>query len=462
MANFDPSTQSFISAQHGSLFSESLINPDYNNFGPRIGFSYSPAGRTVLRGAYGVFYNHTNRLGREGMLGFNPPFIVLANVNNAGSGRLTATDAIFRLQEGIPDGFVDLSRVNLQTVSRKAQDLDQRSSYVQQWNFGIQQELVRDLLFDIAYVGNRGTKLAAFRNLNQREVSFHPTTGAPIAGARPLAGVGLNGDIQYLANQGISNYQSLQVRIEKRFSGGLSGLVSYTWGKALTDAVDHLSTSGAGNGVDVGVSRTPQNPFNRAAEYGPAEFDVTQRFVTSAIWEIPYGRGRAHGSNANRGLDALLGGWQISPIITIQSGLALTVNQSGLFNIGGERSNRPNRIADGNLPASEQTVDRFFDTEAFVVLDPTPGRTGFVPNQAFGNSGVGILRGPNMINVDLNIAKSFSLTERQSLQFRAEIFNTFNHTNFSVPGINMGAGFGQIVSTATEARIIQLALKYRF
>jgi hypothetical protein len=318
------------------------------------------------------------------------------------------------------------------------------------------------VLFDLAYVGNRGTKLAAFRNLNQRLVSFNAQTGAPIAGDRPLAPVGLNGDIQYLENQGISDYHSLQARLEKRFSAGVSALLSYTWGKALTDSVDHLSTSGAGNGVDVGVSRTPQNPLDRASEYGPAEFDVTQRFVASAVWEIPYGRGRAHGSSIGRGVDALLGGWQISPIITFQTGLALTVNQSGLFNIGGERSNRPNRIADGNLPESEQTVDRFFDTDAFVQLNPTAGGVGFVPNQAFGNSGIGILRGPGMANVDVNVAKSFSITERQSLQFRAEFFNLFNHTNFSVPGINMGAGFGQIVSTATEARIIQFALKYRF
>ncbi len=461
-ANFDPRTQSFVSAKDGGLFEEALIRPDYNNVAPRFGFAYTLLNRTVIRGGYGVFYNHTNRQGREGLLGFNPPFIVLADANISGSGTLKASNALFRLRDGIPAGFVDLSRVNLRTVSRKAQDVDQRNPYVQQWNFGVQQELVRDLLLDVAYVGNKGTKLAAFRNLNQRIVTFNPANGAPIAGPRPLAGGGLEGDIQFLENLGISNYHSLQTRLEKRFSNGLAGLVSYTWGKALTNAVDHLATSGAGNGVDVGVFREPQNGLNRKAEYGPAEFDVTQRFVASAVWEIPYGKGRRFGSNASRGLDLILGGWEFSPIITSQTGLALTINQSELLNLGGERRSRPNRLANGGLPSGQRKVDRWFDTNAFKILQTDPTRDGFVPNQAFGNSGVGILRGPELINIDFNLSKNFQIVEGHSLQFRAEFFNAFNRANFGVPGVTAGAGFAQVVNTATEARIIQFALKYRF
>ncbi len=461
-SNFDFAARSFTFARHGSLFSESLIRPDYNNFAPRVGLSYSPGGGFVIRGAYGIFYNHTNRQGREGLLGFNPPFIILADANIPGSGRLTAEQAVFRLQDGIPEGFVDLSRVNLETVSRKAQDPDQRSSYVQQWNFGIQKELARDLILDLAYVGNKGLKLAAFKNLNQRIVSFNPATGAPMAGPRPLADAGLNGDIQFLENVGRSNYHSFQARLEKRFSAGLSALVSYTYGKALTDAADHLSTSGAGNGVDVGVSRSPQDPHNRRLEYGPAEFDRTQRLVASAVWMIPYGRGRQFGADAGPVLDLILGGWEVSPIITAQSGLGLTIRQPQRLNLGGERVSRPNRIGNGRLPESERTADRWFDPQAFQILEAVPSRPGFVPNQAYGNSGVGILRGPDLINVDVNVSKAFRIREQHSLQFRAEFFNAFNRANFGVPGVTMTAGFGQIVNTATEARIIQFALKYRF
>jgi hypothetical protein len=461
-ANYDPATHSFIEARDGGLYERALIRPDYDNFAPRFGFAYALSQGTVVRGAYGVFFNHTNRQGREGLLGFNLPFIVQADSNIGGSNTLKATNAIFRLQDGIPPGFVDITKINPATTSRKAQDPDQRTTYVQQWNFGIQRELVANLLLDVAYVGNKGTKLAAFRNLNQQPVSFNATTGAPIAGARPLAGFGLNGDIQLLENLGISNYHSLQARLEKRFSNGLSALVSYTWGKALTNAVDHLSTSGAGNGVDVGVFREPQNPLDRKSEYGLSEFDVKQRFVASAVWQLPFGQGRPIGNNVSSIVNHIVGGWEFSPIITLQQGLGLTINQAGLLNLGGERRSRPNRVGDGNLPSGQQTAERFIDTNAFVILQTNPALAGFVPNQAFGNSGVGVVRGPNLINIDFNLNKNFQITERNSLQFRAEFFNAFNRANFGVPGITMGAGFGEVVNTATEARIIQFGLKYRF
>ena len=462
ISNFDAKTQQFINAKNGSIYDQALIHPDYKNFAPRVGFAYTPFAHTVIRGGYGIFYNHSNRQGREGLLGFNPPFIILGNSQIAGSGVLKSTDALFRLQDGIPAGFVDLSKVNLTTVSRKAQDPFQRSPYTQQFNFSIQQELLQDLLFEVGYVGNRGVHLPAFSNLNQFNFTFNPTTGAPVVGARPLAPLGYNGDIQYLEDIAGSNYHSLQARLEKRFSYGISGLMSYTYGKALTNSPDHLSTSAVGNGVDVGVQKEPQNRYDRKSEYGLAEFDIKQRFVTSAVWQIPYGHDRQFGANANRVANFFLGGWEFSPILTVQGGLGLTVQQSTLLNLGGERISRPNRLSNGSLPDSQRTVDRYFDTSAFQILQTDPTKVGFLPNRAFGNSGVGILRGPGLVSLDFNLNKSFPITERQSLQFRAEFFNALNHPNFSVPGITIGAGFGQITSTSTEARIIQFAMKYRF
>jgi hypothetical protein len=442
------------------LREQALVDPDNNNFAPRVGFAWSVTPGTVVRGGYGIFYNHANRMGREGLLGFNPPFIVLGNATISGGNALNATNALFRLQDGIPEGFVDISRVNLETVSRRAQDPTQRTNYVQQYNFGIQREITRDLILDLAYVGNRGLHLPAFSNLNPNVFSFNDQGGV-VVGARELAGVSLRGDIQYQQNIGISNYHSLQTRVERRFSNGLTFLAAYTWGKALTDSVDHLSTSGAGNGVDVGAFRELQNPKDRRAEYGPAEFDVTHRFVVSGVWQLPFGRGRAMGQNWSRGLDLVLGGWEFSPIFTAQTGLGLTMNQSGAVNIGGERRSRPNRIADGTLPEDQRTVDRYFDTSAFVPISSTPGNANFVPNQIFGNSGVGVVRGPGLVNLDFNVAKTFALNERVSAQLRGEFFNALNRANFGVPGVTVGAGFGQIVS-AYEARIIQLALKLKF
>ena len=158
----------------------------------------------------------------------------------------------------------------------------------------------------------------------------------------------------------------------------------------------------------------------------------------------------------------LLGGWEFSPIFTAQSGLGLTVTQAEPFNIGGERRSRPNRIGSGALSSGQRTVDRYLDAGAFQPIQNDPTRAGFTPNQIFGNSGTGILRGPNLVNLDFNLSKTFRVTEHNVLQFRAEFFNSLNHSNFSVPGVNLGAGFGQIVSGSTEPRIIQFALKYRF
>ena len=455
-ANFIPEAGGFVSAKDGSLFDESLIRPDRNNFAPRVGFSYNMFRRTVVRGAYGVFYNHANRQGREGLLGFNYPFIVQFDRNISGSNTLKAGAELFRLRNGVPAGLLDPALVNVATLGRKAQDPDQRTPYVQQWNFGIQQEFGPSLLLDAAYAGNRGLKLPAFRNLNQQSFTFN-AAGAPVVGAQPLAPLGILGNnVQYLENIGVSNYHSLQVRLEKRFSAGISGLASYTWGKALTDSVDHLSTSGVGNGTDVGAFREPQNGLNRRAEYGPAEFDVTHRFVASAVWQLPFAR------SASGFTRALFGGWELAPIVSVQSGLALTVTQPEPFNIGAERRSRPNRIRSGALPSGERTVDRWLDASAFVPIQTDPTRAGFTPNQVFGNSGVGILRGPGLSNVDVNVSKTFAVTERHHVQFRAEFFNLLNHTNLGVPGVNLGAGFGQIISTSTEARVIQFAVKYRF
>lgn len=459
-ANFDPASGKFINAKNGSLRDEALIQPDRNDFAPRIGFAYTATPNTVIRGGYGIFYNHSNRLGREGLLGFNPPFIILGDTPISGSGPLRSTEALFRLQDGIPAGFVDINRVDLTTVGRKAQDPNQRSPYVQQFNFGIQRELVKDVVLDVSYVGNRGLKLPSFRNLNPNTYSFN-AQGAPVVGARELAGVGLRGDIQILENLGISNYNSLQAKLERRFTSGFTVLAAYTYGKALTDSVDHLSTSGAGNGVDVGEFKEPEDPHRRRLEYGPAEFDTTHRFVLSGVWQLPFGRSQAIGKNWSRGADLLLGGWEFSPIFTAQTGLPLTINQSQLVNIGGERRSRPNRVSDGALPDSQRTVDRWFDTNAFVTLNPTPGQAGFVPNQIFGNSGVGVVRGPGYQNFDFNLSKEFPIWERVSTQFRAEFFNALNRANFGIPGVTLGAGFGQIVS-ASDARIIQFALKLKF
>ncbi|HZN12497.1 MAG TPA: hypothetical protein VFC61_12515, partial [Blastocatellia bacterium] len=451
-ANFDPETGTMIFARDGDIFDRALIHPDRNNFAPRLGFAYSPTTRWVIRGAYGVFYTHTVRQGREGLLGFNPPFLVdnLLQTNVTGAAA-TGAAALFRLQDGYPAGLLDPNSLS-PTVGRRAQDANQRTPYIQQYNFGMQYELMKDVILDVAYVGNKGTKLNGFRNLNQREVITSPN-GSQAAGARPFPAFG---DIQWMENRVSATYNSLQVRLEKRFSAGLTGMVSYTWGKALTGSPDHISTSGGGAGVDVGVFKEPQDGNNLRAERGLAEFDIKQRLAMSYVYELPFGRGRRWGNDWHRAADLALGGWQVTGIHVVQSGLGLTANLGGstVLNLGGERRARPNLIGDPILPDSERRVERWFNTDAFAAFSPAP--------QAFGNAGVGIMRGPGLVNFDFTLAKNFNLTERQYIQFRTEFFNAFNRANFGPPNISRdSSGFGQIL-TAANARIIQFALKLYF
>lgn len=451
-ANFDPVSGKDVFAKDGGIFERSLIHPDRNNFAPRFGFAYSPTSRWVVRGAYGVFFTHTVRQGREGLLGFNPPFLVDNTLQTGVTGAAAvASAAVFRLQNGYPAGLLDPTTLS-PTILRRAQDANQRTPYIQQYNFGIQYELMKDLLLDVAYVGNKGTKLNGFRNLNQRAV-INNANGSQSAGARPYPAFG---DIQWMENRVGASYNSLQARLEKRFSGGLTGLISYTWGKALTGSPDHISTSGGGAGVDTGTFREPQDGNNLRADRGLAEFDIKHRFVASYVWELPFGNGRRFGADWNKALDLMLGGWQVTGIHALQSGLGLTATLGGssVLNIGGERRARPNLVGDPVLPESERTLARWFNTSAFAAFNPAP--------QAFGNAGVGIMRGPGSVNFDFTFAKNFNVTERRYFQFRTELFNAFNRANFGPPNIARdSSGFGQILSAA-NARIIQFGLKFYF
>ena len=451
-SNFDPVAGQMIFAKDGDVFDRALIHPDRNNFAPRIGFAYTPGPRWVIRSGYGVFYTHTVRQGREGLLGFNPPYLVDNLLQTSVSGAAAvASAAPFRLVNGYPSGLLDPTSLAT-TVSRRAQDANQRTPYVQQYNLGIQYELMTDLLLDLAYVGNKGTKLNGFRNLNQASVITN-ANGSQSAGPRPYAGFG---DIQWMENRVDASYNSLQARLEKRFSHGLSALVSYTWGKALTESPDHISTSGGGAGFDTGTFREPQDGNNLQAERGLAEFDVKHRFVASYIWELPFGQGRRYGNDWSTLTNALLGGWQLTGIHAVQTGLGLTATLGGasVLGIGGERRARPNLVGDPELPESERTVARWFNTDAFAAFSPAP--------QAFGTAGVGIMRGPGMSTFDFTLAKDFAAGERRRIQFRWEVFNAFNHANFGPPNIaRESSGFGQIL-TAAPARIMQFGLKFYF
>ncbi len=442
LANFDIARQQLVQAKDGSLFDRALVEPDKNNFAPRLGLAYQLDSKTVLRAGYGVFYVHEDRRGSESQLALNPPFLVDLQVI---SDRVTPA-AILR--NGLPPALIDPARINLAGAFLRIQDMFQRTAYVQQWNFTLQRELPGQIVVDAAYVGNKGTKLPALSNLNQAA----PGPG-PLADRVPFKGFGT---LQFLENRDSSNYHAFQLRVEKRLSRGFSFLSSYTFSKALNQATENMVS---GTNLALGIVRSPQDRNNLRAERGPAEFDLRNRFVFSYIWELPFGKERRWGKGWSGALNSLLGSWQMSGITTIQSGRSLTLFLSaGLApNLGAERAPRPDLLRDPNLSRSQRTLERFFDTSAFA----NPSDRG----ASFGNAGRGLVHGPGMVNFDLSLFKNIPLSmisEAARLQFRTEIFNLWNTPQFVPPAMALGgAGFGAI-NRAFDGRQFQFALKLLF
>ena len=214
--------------------------------------------------------------------------------------------------------------------------------------------------------------------------------GSQSAGARPFPTVG---DIQWMENRVNSSYHSLQTRLEKRFSKGLTGLISYTWGKALTQSPDHISTSGGGAGVDIGTFRQPQDGNNLRAERGLAEFDIKHRFVASYIYELPFGRGKAFWQwDWNPAADLLLGGWQVTGSMRCKAAWVCrrrwAARQCSISAANGWA--RPNLVGD---PVTSRDHSARFKSGS----TPTPSPRSTPSPRAFGTAGVGIMRGPGLV-----------------------------------------------------------------
>jgi Carboxypeptidase regulatory-like domain/TonB-dependent Receptor Plug Domain len=409
------------------------INGDYNNLGPRVGYAYSLTSdkRTSVRGGFGMFYIPSKTQGGTAQrLVYNPPFAISQSVSFDGSRSPT----YFLGQPILPPVVVD---PNNPSGAVRLYEQNMRDSYALQYNIDLQRQLGQSWLIDAAYVGTRGVKLWNSFNINQA-----------IPGPGPLASrYAISPNVTSItASQdlGSSNYNSLQLRLEKRFSSGLSFLAAYTFAKSI----DSGGSSGS-----LGPGASPQDPQDLRAERGLSTFDVRHRFVYSGLYALPFGRGKTYLSSLNRWEDAALGGWQVNGILTLQSGLPFSPTINSNPANSNSAFNRPNRIGSGALPASERSIQDWFNVSAFTV----PGLF------QYGNSGRDILIGPGTINLDLSLFKTFTLTERFQLQFRAESFNLANHPNFANPATAIDApGAGAITKTYNSGRELQLALKLFF
>lgn len=445
--NFDPVNPAvdLIPAIDGKKYAGRSV--DKNNFAPRVGFAYAlnDKGSTVVRGSYGLHYVSVHYAG-QGSLGRNIPFMPIQNFQPGSLfvGRnltdgipipgLTVFDTAAKLQAGALAGQVG----TVQAVDRNT-----KMSYAQQWGMNIQHELRSGLLADVGYVGTRGLHLFSAYNLNQAQ----PGPGA-IPPRRPLQPISNIANVNFNGYFGASTYHGLQTKVTQQFKSGVNILAVYSFGKSIDDAISGSSgqSNRAGGYQDIN---------NRRAVRGPSTFDVAHRFVLSGGYELPFGRGKKFASGVTEGMDRLVGGWQLTTITTLQTGLPFTpIMAASNLNNGGAYQ-LPNRIGEGSLPSSERTIQRYFDTGAFVAP----------PAFTYGNSGINILRGPGLSQVDFAVHKNVRLwSETSRLQLRVEGFNVFNNANFRLPNINIGAAAGgTITQTLTGfGRQLQMVAKVEF
>jgi hypothetical protein len=404
--------------------------PDRNNFAPRVGFAYrltrSSDRPAVLRGGYGIFYSKTQ--GNELQFKLNaPPLVFAASLTGSVSAPNLSWDR---------DAFPDPASPDfpLGTLAPMSVDPRDRTPYIQQWNLGVEKSLSSSLLLEVAYAGTKGTKLTERVNINQAPLP-DPRNITPVASRRPYQNFG---DILSANWQENSIYNGLQTRLEKRLSGGLSLLAGYTW----SHSIDTASRGSGGS--------WHQNAYELRADRGSSDFDVRHRLTASYIYELPFGRGRRFMNGAGSIANRVVGGWALNGISSLMTGNYYSVTVTGdRANVGGFPFQRANRSCEGNLAHGSRTIDRYFDTSCF----------SLTPLGTFGNSGRNIIEVPGLNNWDVCVVKDTPVTERLRAQFRLELFNVFNHSQFNIPDLNVDSAFFGAIRTARDPRQTQLALK---
>jgi len=449
LTNFDPATRTLLQAKDGSIYDRTLVNPDRNNWAPRAGMAYTLNDKTVLRSAYGVSYIHFNRLGGENLLSFNGPHVVPISVTQQPSqGRCAPNQSpitCFRTtQEGYPTGLNVPANFNPLNgrVNHIPKDLE--TGYVQSWHVTLQRELPGKFVVDLAYVGNKSDHLMILGDLNQARPNA-AGENTPLQARRPIQGYQF---IQSAFDGGKGDYRAMQVKLERRYSQGLYLLNSFTWSRARDNASGHLETANGDN------SRV--NMADLDSEFGISGYNQPLNNTTTVVWELPFGRDRRFANNMNAAAEALLGGWRMTAINTMTSGVPvnLTYGPAANFSVSGAPTYRPN--VSGDIYAADPTALAYFNPANVTI--PTDS------TRPFGNAPRNAARGPAIYTLDMGLHKTFNLPRSQTgFEFRLEVFNLFNRTNFGAPNGNRSStAFGTITSLATTPRQLQLGVKVNF
>ena len=447
ISNFDLSTLSLQVAGRGGN-SGTLVPSDRNNFAPRVGFSYQFTPKTVVRAGYGVYYSPEND-GRSDALTSNYPFAVLQlfvngifgtppfpYVLDAGIPRISSIP-LAPGQSSIP--VSDVSGGTTQSIFYVGPSF--RTGYSQLFNLTIERELNPTMSLEVGYVGSLSRKLPYEIGDINRNGRITPDIGS----------------ITSQFSVGSGHYHSLQSKLTKRFSRGMSALASYTWGKNIDNGPAPFNL-----GHNLNSSNQPQDPFNLAAELAIADTDVTHNLVVSAIYELPFGRGKRFFGDWHGARQSMLGGWQMNTIFNARTGLPVNVVRNAQKQPS--PGLRPDLVGNPTLPRSQRTLDRYFNTRAFDAsrfnCNPPTDPTCLAP----GTAGRNLVRGPGFVNFDYSLFKDFAFTENKKLQVRFEAFNLLNTPHFGNPQGNFGGGadFGRIRRTVGNPRILQFAAKLLF
>ena len=473
-ANFNPATAltspltSFSNASSGNKYT---INPDRNDFAPRFGFAYSVDDKTAIRGGYGISFSHYDRAGSGNILAINPPQALFVTVTQTAPNAGGSAAKYVPIDKGFP-----ASTLTFDPLTDNITYIDSnryRDSYVHNYYLDVQRNIAKNTLLDIAYVGNHGLKLLQFANYNQKD----PLNGF----ARPIP---TYGDITIALHEAYSHYDALQVRYEQRMVAGLTLLNSFTWSHSLDNAGASLEAN------------TPslQDYRNPAADYGQSEYNQPLINTTSLVYELPFGRGRRF-MNTGGILNQALGQWQVSAVNQAQAGFPyqLTYNPSTANQVSGISASyrgsnlyRPNRVpgvALNTLNKSASTGTSLQYVTINTVANPTGGATAIpastvngVVASPFGNLSRDPGRGPIYNNLNLAFNKRFDTPlEVLKVEFRGELYNAFNHTNFTTPGgtianstakdangNTVAVQTGGAITSTFDQRIVQFGLKVLF
>ena len=470
VGNFDLNRAIVVTSYGPNAVSHGGVKFDKNDWAPRLGFSWSPQRNTVVRSAFGVFYSAEANIFDD--LGLNPPQLTFL-ANNYNSGALPSAAQL--ISTGFPAALPVGDAIHI-SGPVKTTGPKRTIPRIMEWNLSTQHQFKDNFVAQIGYVGTRAYHLWNHEasDLNQPpqilDTNFcgpDPTNCISNFGRRyfnqqPNLTAVLPLDYPQLE----MFYNAFQASLNKRFANGFNFLAAYTFAKNLGNA-------------DGNVGGFIQNSYRADLEHGPVTPDLRHRFTISYLYELPFGHGRPFLRDMGGFAEAFFGGWQVAGITSMQSGEAVTgVLSSDLSNTG-SFSYRPDQIANPNdfsfrtdsqatdfgcTKPGHQTLDCWYNQAAFAVPALAPGQQSA---HSFGNSRIGNLRGPDLVDFDFVLQKNFKIRESQQVEFRAEFFNLLNHPNFGLPGGGSAVpvdvpGGASITNTATDNRQIEFALKYAF